>query len=80
MLSFLCKIIQLLFEITITGEGEKERHEEMLNNKDNGYDDVKIYLSVDGNEVTGTCYVNDISFSKKIDGGQVLTRFKNYHR
>ena len=66
----LSEIFQFLFEIIIEGE----IREKVDNKKDNGYDNVKIYVSIDEDlEVMGTIYVKEIQYSK--GDGQVFNRF-----
>ena len=72
----LLEIFQFLFEIIIEGENRKN----VVNNKDTGYDDVKVYVSIDEDiEGMGTVYVMEIQYTK--GDGQVFNRFsKNYKK
>ena len=65
-----------MFEIIIEGENRKN----VVNNKDTGYDDVKVYVSIDEDiEGMGTVYVMEIQYTK--GDGQVFNRFsKNYKK
>ena len=57
---FLFEIFQFFFEIIIEGE----IRERVVNVEDHGYDNVKIYLSIDVNiEVTGSIFVREIEYS-----------------
>ena len=71
---FSLKIFQFWFEIIIEGE----IREKVDNKRDNGYDNVKIYVSIDEDlEVMGTIYVKEIQYTK--GDGQVFNWLsKNY--
>ena len=62
-----------MFEIIIEGESR----EKVVNNKDNGYDNVKVFVSIDGGIVgNGFVFVDEISYNEGY--GQVLNRFRSY--
>ena len=58
---FISKLFQFLFEIII----ENKRHQKAFNRGDTGYDNVKIFLSIDKNsEDLGCVFVKEVEYTE----------------